>query len=641
MILIALLVVSLFGGYFLVDIFLGSGVRYTLPDIEIEDPTQPPAILHLAVLWGIKGKSAAHVKALTKSLSVTDQRDLLCEAAHRVANEGKALDVASYELLLRFLRQKDRNIGIELLNTMQANGIEVKPRHYQPLVRLALNSRRADVVAAIMETTANLGEEAEEIIFNLREKDRITVYENWPCRPKLSQKACAMLISAYSRQERYDCVDEIVETMKAEGVSLNMSSFSTYVSTLKARRLWSQLQEALNQMDESTLDTAGIIGLCRICDEVSDSERLKRMASRCNECSFDGHVCCTLIVSLGKLQAFDEIRTMLCNLRLRLPSEEWTASYNATITAFAKAGRCVEALQALQELSDVGGSPDVISYSAAINACARSRDCHKSLELLEQMKANGVEPNLITYNSTITACEKSKQCELALQVVEMVRQSPIQPDVITFNAAIAACAHGGQWEQALALRDEMVNEGFRLSEMTYSSLMKCFGESGQYDRAICVLDEMRESDVQPDRACYNYALHACFAGNMHEKAREIMEEMRRSHVQPDPTSYFGMLKSYMGVEDYPRMREVWAEMKTLRALPDMNCYSIMLRLYADELDAQSIIETLDEMKMRKLRMTQKCYDCAVRGLSAATGSGMYSHPLLDEWSNRRMGAFYD
>ena len=135
------------------------------------------------------------------------------------------------------------------------------------------------------------------------------------------------------------------------------------------------------------------------------------------------------------------------------------------------------AIKLLDDMREVGVSPDVRHCAAAIAACDKGGAWEMALKLLLRMDGRGVPPNTVAYNSAISACARAAQWRAALALLERMTPAPspslgaqggaqgggqgAMANTVSYNSAISACGRGGAWEAALRLAPSMEGGGVR------------------------------------------------------------------------------------------------------------------------------------------------------------------------------------
>ena len=258
-------------------------------------------------------------------------------------------------------------------------------------------------------------------------------------------------------------------------------------------------------------------------------------------------------------------------------------------------------------------APSVVAINAAITACGRAGQWQRALDLLRRMipppsvtssepaaspgregqghghgdkqeerirpvflevpgGAQGSDPsagrqglswpapNVVSFNAAMEACAKAGRWREGMTLLSDLREgwgaaAGVRPDVRSYAAVLACLRAGGQWENALELLEEMEGGGLALPDVgCYGAVMSALGEAGEWERALRLLRRLQRRDeetagttaaekmgnqsgvltglatatdaaVGPNLVCYNAALAACARARAHTPALSLLEEM--------------------------------------------------------------------------------------------------------------------
>ena len=157
--------------------------------------------------------------------------------------------------------------------------------------------------------------------------------------------------------------------------------------------------------------------------------------------------------AMSKLRRFgrsQEALDLFENAKERGITDSSVSTYNAAISA------CRDWQKALEIFDDLMGrdlEPTMYTYNAMISACAKARQWQKAVELFDDLTDRGLEPDIITYSALISACEKGRQWKRALWLFDDLKERGLEPELITYNSLISACGKAGQWSKALQVLD--------------------------------------------------------------------------------------------------------------------------------------------------------------------------------------------
>jgi pentatricopeptide repeat protein len=220
-------------------------------------------------------------------------------------------------------------------------------------------------------------------------------------------------------------------------------------------------------------------------------------------------------------------------------------AYASAISACATGGQWVLAIKLLDDMREVGVSPDVRHCAAAIAACDKGGAWEMALKLLLRMDGRGVPPNTVAYNSAISACARAAQWRAALALLERMTPAPspslgaqggaqgggqgAMANTVSYNSAISACGRGGAWEAALRLATSMEGGGVRADAITHNSVLDALARAAQWRDALRYLHSLlrrggrgSRGAVAPDAVALCTAISACEAAGAWRATRDLL-----------------------------------------------------------------------------------------------------------------------
>ncbi|KAM7501939.1 hypothetical protein LguiB_000843 [Lonicera macranthoides] len=195
-----------------------------------------------------------------------------------------------------------------------------------------------------------------------------------------------------------------------------------------------------------------------------------------------------------------------CNIELAkavhakiLKIEENTRLFNSLIVAYLKLGSTTSAHKVLKALS----RPDVVSYTAIVSALAKCGREIEALELFFEMRSLGIEANEFSFVAILTACTRIWNVQLGFQLhclmmklgfldftyvgnalmglygkcgciglVLDVFDEMLQRDMASWNTAISALVNESMYDEAFELFHDMLEiDGFKVDHFTLSTLL--------------------------------------------------------------------------------------------------------------------------------------------------------------------------
>ena len=285
-------------------------------------------------------------------------------------------------------------------------------------------------------------------------------------------------------------------------------------------------------------------------------------------------------------------------------------SYNATIGAYAKIGKPIEAqriLEALQQAYQNGNTdirPNVQSWNMVLDAWSKSGDpkageqAHVILgRMIKHYKDNILleRPNAITYNTVMNCLAKTGQATKAERMLERMYHDyadrgneAAKPNVRSFNIVIDGWANIQDGDRAEAILNRMLelhnsvgDEEFkplqiRPDVVTYNSVINAYAKAGNVEHAERVMKRMY-NDYQKggnERAKPNVRSFTIVLGawsksgkaNAGERAEAILDNMIRMHrdgkldIKPTAFIYTAIINTWAELGNTQRAEAVFGRM---------------------------------------------------------------------------------
>ncbi|CAA7051856.1 unnamed protein product [Microthlaspi erraticum] len=219
---------------------------------------------------------------------------------------------------------------------------------------------------------------------------------------KVSPREDAMyaMISACTKEEKWDLALKIFQSMLKKGVKPNLVACNTLINSL---------------------GKAGKVGLVFKVYSVA-----KSLGHKPDEYTWNA-----LLTALYKanryedvLQLFDMVRSeKLCCMNEYL--------YNTVLVSCQKLGSWEKAVKLLYEMEGSGLTVSTSSYNLVISACEKARESRVALRVYEHMGQRSCEADTFTYLSLVRSCIWGSLWDEVMDILKKV-----EPDVSLYNAAI-------------------------------------------------------------------------------------------------------------------------------------------------------------------------------------------------------------
>ncbi|RCI04987.1 hypothetical protein CU098_008874 [Rhizopus stolonifer] len=235
-------------------------------------------------------------------------------------------------------------------------------------------------------------------------------------------------------------------------------------------------------------------------------------------------------------------------------------------TANSTTDESTDALAIYEEAKKHNVRPTVYFYNVIISKLAKCRKIEPVLHLLDEMKQLGVSPNSITYASVISACIRcSSESRAARYFQEMISSPKYQPRIGAYNSMIQFYVQQKpNREKALEYYNLMKRFNVKPSEHTYKLLMEAYANIPAYDMLTAhkLLTEMtKRHGIRPNASHYATLINSY--GCLHrdvQSALAVYKEMQKAGVKASETVYQALLNTYIDNNDMKSAEQLYQDM---------------------------------------------------------------------------------
>ncbi|KAJ8466157.1 hypothetical protein OPV22_028709 [Ensete ventricosum] len=195
-------------------------------------------------------------------------------------------------------------------------------------------------------------------------------------------------------------------------------------------------------------------------------------------------------------------------------------AHSALISAYARSGLAMEAMDVLEMMKAAGLKPTTISYNALIDAC--DRICYNTLlsiyvktgryedivRVCNEMDVTGVDKDTVTYNCLINGYGKQGRFDIVSYLIQEMRDRGVSPSVLTYSTLIDIYSKAGMYGDAANVFLEFKESGLKADVVLYSSFIDTLAKNGLVDCAMWLLDEMTRMGIEPNVVTYNTIIDA-------------------------------------------------------------------------------------------------------------------------------------
>ena len=192
-----------------------------------------------------------------------------------------------------------------------------------------------------------------------------------------------------------------------------------------------------------------------------------------------------------------------------------------------------EAMSLLQEMINMGRTPDIVTYNTLIEAWCNCDKWYEAKKLAADMEARGVSPNAVTYGLLMNGLLNANKPSPCLTLFEIARAdletASVTETLELYTTAITAAGRLGDYERAMELYDRMLSTN-RISPniKTFSALVQVCLKTNNTNAAIRFLELMNlpqnNNGAQMDRFAVVLAIRAYCQDGQVAKARQLLNK---------------------------------------------------------------------------------------------------------------------
>jgi len=394
-----------------------------------------------------------------------------------------------------------------------------------------------------------------------------------------------MARSAHTRkQDIWNVVDE----MKATGITPNRVTCSILLKDLKAKSPSSDVMRTMNLIKEmeEPMDEVLLSSVVEACVRVGKPDLLTTQLAEITKSGHHivngAHTFGSLIKAYGHARDVDgawrcwkEMRTrhitptsitIGCMVEAIVSNGDPEGAYDlikqtqeddacrdqvnaviycSVLKGFAHEKKMERVWSVWQDMLQCKVVPSITTYNALIDACARNGSMDRIPQLLIDMKERGLKPNLITYSTVLKGHCLHGDIRAAFAVLDdMCTTTHLKPDEIMYNTLLDGCAQSNLVEEGLRLLKRMQDEGIRPSNYTLSILVKLTSHARLLDKAFELVDQLtKKYRFRPNAPVYGNLIQACLSHKELQRALEVLECMGKDKVEPDMRSVSSVVRS--------------------------------------------------------------------------------------------------
>ncbi|XP_078435557.1 tetratricopeptide repeat (TPR)-like superfamily protein isoform X2 [Wolffia australiana] len=322
---------------------------------------------------------------------------------------------------------------------------------------------------------------------------------------KLDITSYNILLKACCLSKRVDLAQDIYLEMKcvksAGNVELDVITYSTMIKAFADAKMWEMALKIKEDMllagvNPNVVTWSSLISACANAGLVDQAIRVfEEMLSR--GCEPNSQCCNILLHAFVKAcqydRAFRFYRSWKLNgFKVRCNPADRNAAEDLDSTPSSDVSLSDDQIEGQTKI--VPFRPTTATFNVLMKACGT--DYHHVKDLMNEMKEMGLSPNRISWSVLIDMCGSSCNMSGALQAFKTMRSVGIKPDVVAYTAAIKACVSSNNLKIAYSLFEEMKRFQITPNLVTYNTLLRArtkYGSLHDVRQCLAMYKEMRRS----------------------------------------------------------------------------------------------------------------------------------------------------
>ncbi|CAA7406282.1 unnamed protein product [Spirodela intermedia] len=329
---------------------------------------------------------------------------------------------------------------------------------------------------------------------------------------KLDVASYNILLKACCLAKRVDLAQDIYEEIKyiesTRTLELDVITYSTMIKAFADAKMWQMALKVKEDMllagvKPNIVTWSSLISACANTGLVDQAIRVFEEMLSCG-CEPNSQCCNILLNACVKSCQYDRAFRFFhswketgfkvySNVGNRNCVDE-LGSIPAITGSESTPGIGLSSDQVIGHTKVVAFRPTTATFNILMKACGT--DYHHVKDLMNEMKEMGLSPNRISWSVLIDMCGNSCNMSGALQAFKTMRGVGIKPDVVAYTAAIKACVANNNLKIAYSLFEEMKRYQIHPNLVTYNTLLKArtrYGSLHDVRQCLAMYQDMRRA----------------------------------------------------------------------------------------------------------------------------------------------------
>ena len=237
----------------------------------------------------------------------------------------------------------------------------------------------------------------------------------------------------------------------------------------------------------------------------------------------------------------------------------------------------------------------LIPYNKRIAAAAKQNKIQECWNIINEITENGLQPNVVTYNTMINFYVRKEDVKGAYRVFDKMITAGVTPNEVTYTTLINLFVRKEDVKGAYHVFDKMISAGVTPNEVTYTTLINLFVKKEDVKGAYHVFDKMIAAGVTPNKVTYTTLINLCVRKEDVKGAYHVFEKMIAAGVTPNEVTYTTLINFFVRKEDVKGAYHVFNEMIAAGVTPTVVTYTTLINLFVRKEDVEGAYHVFDEM----------------------------------------------
>jgi len=339
-----------------------------------------------------------------------------------------------------------------------------------------------------------------------------------------------------------------------------------------------------------------------------------------------------------------------------------TISFNTLL----KAAHGARSAKVLEDMKEIGLSPNQITYNSLINNAVSSGDVAMAWKYVSLMRGDGIPLDNFTCSIMMKGLKHTTNKDDVDNTLSLIEQAQIVPDEVLVNTLLDACIRLRDVKRLSTALEAFRRSGAVPSDHAYGTVLRAYGHARALPEAWATWNEMLARKVPPTEATFAAMVDACVSNGAVDdaldvfrsmkaqipdfatpsgiylalikvlaqrkettKAMEVYADMRASRVQPSLATFNALIDVCARQGDVDRAAQLFRDMCSLGVTPDLITYSTVIKGYCVQGDLEQAIQLFTLMRKRGIQPDAILFNSILDGAARKQMTSLVEQVLGD------------